>query len=664
MSYLHLKTQILKIKESKESFVRKTIKLLIVSTLLLFNLGVHAKSTQSHSAKDFFSLPDYTAFTLSPSGKYLAALMPIHDRMNLVVMETENRSNYHVLTAFKKASVGGFFWASDERIVFNVDETNGQEALSLYSVNNGKKPKITKLVAATFDRRSAIMASVVNTLPDDPDHIIVSYNKRYVKQPDLYKLRVDQKWNERRKRNSSMKLIAKNPGDVQAWIVDNDGDVRGAYSIVGLKGKLLYKEKNEEEFKVLREFNPLDESIQPMRFDYDNKTMYVSSNIGRDRQAIYKFDPIKNELGDMIYGHDKVDVSGLIMSRKQQKLLGVSYFDDYPERVYFDDKEKSFNQALTNAFKGKKFATTSMNDNEDMRIINVYSDTDPGTYYLWSDAKRNLTPLAKSNSKIKSSTLSPMKPFEFTSRDGLTLRGYITIPKDSDGKKLPLIINPHGGPFGVRDTWGYNPDTQFLASRGYAVVQVNFRGSGGYGRQFEQAGYGGKWGAEMQHDITDTVKHFIAQGIADPKRVCIYGGSYGGYATMAGLTFTPELYKCGVNVVGVTDVGLLFTSMPTTWEPQKEVMKQQIGDPEDKELMKRMSPIDHVQNIQAPVFIIHGRRDIRVVMEHADMLRERMEALEKPYEWLVKDKEGHGFRKVENRIEMYEKLEKFLSRNL
>jgi len=616
------------------------------------------------SAKDFFSLPDYTAINLSPSGKYMATLMPINDRLNLVVLETNNRENLVVLTAFKKYNVGSYFWSSDDRIVFTVDQTDGQEALSLYSVTRTKKPKITELVKASFANRGAIMATVIHTLPDDPDHIIVQYNKRYVKKPDLYKMRVDKKWNKSRKKNSSMKLIAKNPGDVQNWIVDHDGDVRGAVSIKGLTGKFLYKEKNDKEFKVVSEFNILDERVTPLMFDFDNEMMFVSSNKGRDKAAIYKFNPKTNTMGEMIFGHDNVDVTGLITSRKQQKLLGVSYTNDYPEQVYFDEKEKAFNAALKNTFKGKIVGTSSMSDDENLRVLTVYSDTDPGTYYLWNESKKKITPLGKRVSKVDSKVLSPMKPFEIKSRDGLTLRGYITIPKSTDGKNIPLIINPHGGPFGVRDRWGYNPDTQFLASRGYAVVQVNFRGSGGYGRNFEQAGYGGKWGHEMQNDITDTVKHFVETGVADASRVCIYGGSYGGYATMAGLTFTPELYKCGINVVGVTDVGLLFTSMPATWEPMKDVLKIQIGDPEDEELMKSMSPIDHVKNIKAPLFIIHGRRDVRVVMEHADLLKERLEALEKPYEWLVKDNEGHGFRKVENRIEMYEKVEKFLETNL
>jgi dipeptidyl aminopeptidase/acylaminoacyl peptidase len=644
--------------------MKKINNILLLFIMLFLSFNSLAANKELPTAADFFSLPDYTAITLSPSGKYMATLMPIYNRLNLVVMETANRQNITVLTGYKKYNVGSYFWGSDDRIVFTVDQTDGQEALSLFSVTRSKKPVINELIGASFSRKSAVMASVIHTLPEEPNYVIVQYNKRYVKNPDLYKLKLDSKWSNKRKRNGSMKLIAKNPGDVQNWIVDHDGDVRGAISIKGVKGKFLYKEKNEKDFKIIREFNVLDESLTPLMFDYDNEMMFVSSNIGRDKAAIYKYNPKTNEMGDMIFGHDNVDVSNLFTSRKQKKVLGVGYFDDYPEKVFFDTKEAKFDKVLKNTFKGKMVNTSSLSDDENLRIITVYSDTDPGSYYLWDETKKSIVPLGNRISAFDTKILSPMKPFEIKSRDGLTLRGYITVPKGSEGKNLPLIINPHGGPFGVRDQWGYNPDTQFLASRGYAVVQVNFRGSGGYGRKFEQAGYGGKWGHEMQNDITDTVSHFTKSGVADASRVCIYGGSYGGYATMAGLTFTPDLYKCGVNVVGVTDVGLLFTSMPTTWEPMKDLLKIQIGDPEDEALMKSMSPIDHVEKIKAPVFIIHGRRDVRVVMEHADLLKERLEALEKPYEWLVKNNEGHGFRKVENRIEMYEKLEKFFAKNL
>jgi len=639
---------------------------LVILICTIINLPVFAAASDI-PVEAFFNNPDYVGLQLSPNGKYLSVISSINKRRNIVLMETDNLSKARPLTGFSNHNVGGYFWANDDTIVFTMDQSDGREALSLYKVDIGGKSKITQLVGASFGSSGVRMASVVNTLFDDPDHIIVSYNGRKVKYPDLYKLPINSRWIEQRKKNPKMKLLAKNPGDVRSWLVDNDGNIRGANSLNGLKGTFYYKDIGEKEFRVVKEYNVLDENYGSIGFDIDNKTLYVASNIGRDKSGIYTLDTKTFELGEMIFGHDKVDVGGLIYSRKQNKLLGVNYFDDYPRVKYFDKKEESLKKSLLDAFPGKQVNYVSRSKDEMLNIVHVGNDQDPGNYYLFDRNTKKLNWLLPVVKAINPELMSPMKPIQFTSRDGLEINGYITIPKDSDGKMLPLIINPHGGPFGVRDYWGYNPEHQFFASRGYATVQVNYRGSGGYGREFEQAGYGGKWGAEMQHDLTDAVKYFIKEGIADPDKVCIYGASYGGYATMAGLTFTPDLYKCGINYVGVTDVGLLFESMPKRWEPAKEVMKVQIGDPEDKELMHRMSPLSHVDKIKAPLMIVHGAKDPRVVKQHATDLREALEERGitlSDDEWIMKPKEGHGFGKEENRIELYTKMEKFLAKHL
>jgi dipeptidyl aminopeptidase/acylaminoacyl peptidase len=645
-----------------------------IAFIFIFATQVASGKASDIPVKDFFRNAEFSNLQLSPDGKHIALISPIANRRNIAIMETDGFKNIRALTRFTKDNVGSFFWANNNEIIFGMDESSGMEAVSIFKIDATEKdPKVVKLVGANAGTSGIRSASVVHTLPDDPKHIIVQFNGRKVAAPDLYKLPLDSKWSDKRGsrkgkgKNRKMEIIAKNPGDVQGWILDHDGDVRGAYSIKGLKGKFLYKSKTDKEFKVLREFNVEDEGMSPLGFDFDNKTMFVSSNIGRDRAAIYRYNPETDKMGEMVYGHDVVDMGGLMMSRKQQKLLGVTYNYEYPETVYFDKATETTMKGLESAFPGKRVAVTSQSEDEMLNIVAVSNDNDPGQYFLFDRKDNKLVPIVSVMDWLKPADLSPMKPFTFTSRDGLTLRGFITIPKDSDGKNLPLIINPHGGPYGVRDSWGYNPEHQFFASRGYATVQVNFRGSGGYGRNFQQAGYGGKWGAEMQHDLTDTVKHFIKEGIADANKVCIYGGSYGGYATMAGLTFTPDLYKCGINVVGVTDVGLLFSSMPKHWEPQKELMKGRIGDPDDKELMNRMSPLAHVDKIKAPVMIVQGARDIRVVKQHATDLRDALEERGIKLtddEWIMKKDEGHGFRKEENRIELYTKMEKFLAKHL
>ncbi|MBH0055609.1 S9 family peptidase [Pseudoalteromonas sp. SWXJZ94C] len=641
-------------------------KLIVISFLCIISFETSAQKAQA-TIEDFFKNPKFSNLQLSPNGKYLAVLSPINERKNIVILETDGLKNAKPITKFDDQDINSFSWANDDEIVFTLD-SDGNEAFSLYKINvNAKRARVIELVGSKVGSSGIRSASIVHMLPNDPEHIIIQYNGRNIKAPDLYKLPLNSKWDRKRERNFKMDILAKNPGDFQGWLLDHDGEVRIAVSINALKGKLHYKNKGEKEFRVLREYDLDEESISPLAFDFDNKTLFVASNIDRDTLAIYHFYPDKNELGELIFGMPEVDVSNLMLSTKRKKLIGVSYLDEYREVVYFDKETAEMMASLESAFKNKVISVVSRSEDEVLNIVYVGSDTDPGHYYLFDKVKNTLKSLVSPMDWLDKSQLSPMKPIRFTSRDGLTLRGYLTIPKGSKGKKLPLIVNPHGGPYGIRDTWGYNPETQFFASRGYATVQVNFRGSGGYGRKFQQAGYGGKWGAEMQNDLTDTVKYLVSEGIADPKKVCIYGSSYGGYATMAGLTFTPELYKCGINYVGITDVSLLFDSLPKHWEPQRETLKKQIGDPNDKALMKKMSPLYHVDKIVAPLMIVQGAKDPRVVKKHAINLRDALEERGitlSDDEWIMKENEGHGFQKEENKIELYTKIERFLAKHL
>jgi len=259
--------------------------------------------------------------------------------------------------------------------------------------------------------------------------------------------------------------------------------------------------------------------------------------------------------------------------------------------------------------------------------------------------------------------MAEMRHIKFSARDGLEINGYLTLPAGAEAQNLPLILNPHGGPW-ARDFYGYNSEIQFLANRGYAVLQVNFRGSTGYGTEFLDAG-NRQWGLAMQNDLTDGVAWAVNEGIADPERICIYGGSYGGYATMAGLTYTPELYKCGINYVGVTSISLLFKTMPDAWEAGRPQMEWRIGDPkQDKDFLEDRSPLNHIERIQAPLMMAYGKRDARVDLSHALRAEKELKRHEKTYQLMIKIDEGHGFRKYENRMDYYQMMEEFLEKNL
>jgi dipeptidyl aminopeptidase/acylaminoacyl peptidase len=312
---------------------------------------------------------------------------------------------------------------------------------------------------------------------------------------------------------------------------------------------------------------------------------------------------------------------------------------------------------------GKEINVSDMTLAEDVFIIRTYSDRSLGAYYVYVPASKTLTKLADVSPWLNENDLAVMKPVTYTSRDGMTIHGYLTLPKDHPAKNIPIIVNPHGGPW-VRDSWTFNPEVQFLANRGYGVLQVNYRGSTGYGRRFMEAGFK-QWGRAMQNDLSDGVLWLIEHGIADPKRVAIYGGSYGGYATLAGMTFTPELYACGIDYVGVSNLFTFMKTIPPYWKPFLEMTYEMVGHPEnDHELLKAASPVFHVDKIRAPLFIAQGANDPRVNKDESDQMVEALKkrGIDVPY--MVKDNEGHGFLNEENKFEFYEAMEKFLAKHI
>jgi dipeptidyl aminopeptidase/acylaminoacyl peptidase len=573
----------------------------------------------------FFKNPRFGGVQLSPDGRYAIAVAGSskNPRRNLILVDLADPKKSRFITNLLETDIQDFFWKSNDRIVFSLD-SDGAETFGLYSVDIGEKPLIRVLIDAK-KLEAGRSAQTINTLEDDPDEILIQYNMRDFRYPDVYRLNVV---------NGKLTMAARNEGDIIGWLPDHSGVIRGAVKQKGRESDVLYRPTADAPWQVLTKTTFPEAGWSPVGMDYDNRTMYISTNVGHDKAAIYK----------------------------EKKLIGYTYQDDKQHRVYTDAAWATLMKGLEDQFPGQEVLISSMTKDEMLMTIAVFSDTDPGSTYLYDRAKNSLKFLVRGRPDIDPKKMSPMKPFEFTTRDGLTVHGYITIPKDAKGP-VPLIVNPHGGPW-ARDSWGFNPEHQFFAGRGYATMQVNFRGSTGYGKSFLEASYK-KWGREMQNDITDAVKWAIAQGHADASKVCIYGGSYGGYATMAGLTFTPELYKCGVNYVGVTDIPLLFTSMPKHWEPRKDVMKLQIGDPEtEKQLLHDASPINFVKNIQAPVFIVQGGKDPRVVRKHAEWLRSEMKDKGKAYEWLMRENEGHGFVKEENRLELYTRMGDFFAKHL
>lgn len=619
-------------------------------------------SRGNHDVEHFFKNPKYTNVSVSPSGKYLAALAPLpgqeNDRQNIVVLKADNLQDGEFITAVERGDVLGYTWANDDRLLFTVD-ADGTESYGLYGVDR-TGGGVDELVIPQVGAGGLRSAQIMDVLEAEEDNILITYNKRLAWAPDVFKMNVN---------TGDTLPVARNSGNVSTWIADHDGNVRAAVAVDGIERKLRYRE-TDGEWQTLETYTfPFKETISPVAFAYDNERLIVHSTVGDDTASLRYYDPKEKKLGEVIYNRDDVDVGGPIMSDAQEKVIGATYTADKPHIVYFDEREQQLYSAFERQFPDRFVSMSSWSDDEKSRIYLVSSDTDPGTYFQYVEPEEGRPVFKKLLDRmpwVEPGDMAKLRPVSFEARDGLTIHGYLTLPDPEEHGEAPypLIVNPHGGPYNVRDQWSFNPEHQFFADRGYAVLQVNFRGSGGYGAEFVRAGYG-EWGQSMQNDVTDGVKWAIDQGYTTQGRICIYGASYGGYATMAGLTFTPELYECGINYVGVTSIPLLFETLPDAWELQRPLMERQIGDPdEDRDRLEATSPLNFVEKIEDPVFIVHGEKDVRVDIAHAERLRDRMDELDKPYEWLVKSNEGHGFQKQENVLELYSRIDEFLASHL
>jgi dipeptidyl aminopeptidase/acylaminoacyl peptidase len=628
----------------------KKIILILIFLILLFSVpDAIAQSNENEipliPMKNFFRNPEKIGFSLSPNGEYWAFVQPWQNRLNIHVQKIGEDKITRVTEAMER-DIAGYLWASNDRIVYAQDQA-GDENFKLYAVNiDGSNRK----ALTPFEE---VKVGLIDDLKNNPDEMLIGMNKRDKRFFDVYRININ---------NGEMEMIAENPGNIVSWLTDHEGKLRVATTSDGVNTSILYREKESDPFKAVITTS-FKETIAPLFFTYDNKYLYVSSNIDRDKRAIFKYDIANTKFLEEIYEHPEVDVSILLRSDKKKKIIGVAYQTDKRHYYFFDPEREDLQKDLEKRLPGYEVVVTDMSRDETKIVVVTYSDKNMGAYYFYNLITGDFKKLVEISPWLEEKYMADMQPIKYTSRDGLTIYGYLTIPNGLAPKNLPVVINPHGGPW-YRDYWGYNPEVQFLANRGYAVLQMNFRGSTGYGRKFWELGFK-EWGKKMQDDITDGVSWLINQGIADPKRIGIYGGSYGGYATLAGLTFTSDLYACGVDYVGVSNIFSWFSAIPPYWEPLREMFYEMVGDPEkDKELLESASPLFYVDKIKAPVFIAQGANDPRVPKAESDQMVEALKArgIEVPY--MVKDNEGHGFANEENRFDFYRAMEEFLGKYL
>jgi dipeptidyl aminopeptidase/acylaminoacyl peptidase len=612
----------------------------------------------------FFGDPEIARGLISPDGKYISFLKTYKGNLNIWVKGVDEPFEAaRPMSADTARPVIRYFWSQDGKYILYIQDKGGNENFHAYAIDPTEKLSEGQDVPKARDLTPIEGVTVVfYAFPEKtPDILYIGLNDRDERYHDVYRLKIS---------TGERELVWENTQGMSGFEFDRDGNLRLATKETPDGGTEFFRVDGKDLVSIYTTTN--DESANIIRFQEDGKRAYMVTNKGKenDLSRLVLFDP---QTGATEYVESdplkQVDFGDAMFSNVTKKLIATTYEGDRT-RIYWKDKkwENAYNKLKKDLKKeigdGDLILASSTKDDR-LHIVVVTSDINPGVAYLYNMETGETKFLYKPRPNLPSEYLAKMEPFQFKSRDGLTIHGYLTVPKGIKPKNLPVVINPHGGPW-ARDSWGYNPEAQFLANRGYAVAQVNFRASTGYGKAFFNAGKK-KWGDEMQNDLTDAVKYLVDKGIADPKKVAIYGGSYGGYATLAGLAFTPDLYSCGVDYVGVCNLLTLLKSIPPYWETARKFFNDQVGDPDnaaDVERLKRQSPLFSADKIKAPLLVFQGANDPRCKIPESKQIVIAMRDLGRHVEYYIAKDEGHGFLGADARSAMRVAQEKFFAKQL
>lgn len=631
-----------------------------------------AKAARALPSEVFFSSPDVRQPRVSPDGTKIAFLFPHEGKMVLGLFDRKTGEASMILEG-REESLFSFFWKGDDRIVFSADY-QGNESFFVGSTDLKGRRVVRILETQRYDTLMGSAGGVVSSLRHDKNRIIVSGVFRAAGTMDRSSLPDGTVIARINVRNRGIAPIYTYDNRLQYSdaITDQQGHVRFRVTHENVDGVMVnnieHRPDDNSAWEDVTHFpmNPYAETWEPLYFNRDGRFLYILSREENDRGALHALDTDTMEVGPPLFVPPEGEIVSVVTSMDGYSLRGVVYESDKRYYHWFEEgKDRGKLQAsIEAAFPGMEVTFTSFSDDENVALIHVGSDREVGVYFVLDRKAGSLTQFKRVR-EVPASLMRPMEPIQYTARDGLEIHGYITRPWSAEsGRPVPMIVNPHGGPFGVRDSWGFNSEVQFLASRGYAVLQINYRGSGGYGRDFLEKG-ARQWGRDMQDDLTDGVKWAIAEGIADPDRIAIYGASYGGYATLAGLIFTPELYACGINYVGATDLELGFKAKgQDAFMTADSYDSRAIWVGETQEYRDATSPVNFVDRIQVPSFHAYGQKDPRVVIDHWERLEPELKKHGKIYESMVEKEQGHGFRDEQSSLGFYDRIEPFLEKYL
>lgn len=594
-----------------------------------------------------FGNPQRTQPKISPDGERLAYLAPVNGVLNVWV-GTAGGDDFRPVTKDTIRGIRAYLWAEDDRHILYLQDRGGDEDWRLYSVDPGSG-EIRDLTP--FEK---VQVRIVDRNKNFPDELLISMNKEDSRVHDVYRLHLS---------SGDLELVAKNPGNVASWVTDADFKVRGAIAATPEGGfDLLVRASEEDEWEKLLSWDPEDALTSgPLNFLRDGNRMHLIDSRGANAARLISLD-LATGHASVLAEDPEYDVGGVLVHPDTHEVQAVSFTRARREWVVLDEEIRE-DFATIEALHPGDLAVTNRDRADQKWLVGFTADDGPVSYYAYDRKKREGIHLFDDRPELKGYELAPMEPISFTARDGLTIHGYLTLSPGARRKGLPMVLNVHGGPW-ARDTWGYDPNAQWLANRGYACLQVNFRGSTGYGKEFLNAG-NREWGRKMHHDLVDAVGWAVEDGVADPERIAIFGGSYGGYAALVGATFTPALFRCAVDVVGPSSLITLIKTVPPYWSTLLATFHERVGNPDtEEEFLKSRSPLFFVDRIKIPLLIAQGANDPRVKRSESEQIVAALREKGIDHEYLLFEDEGHGFARPENRLKFYAAAERFLAKHL
>jgi dipeptidyl aminopeptidase/acylaminoacyl peptidase len=627
------------------SFLSRCARAAGALALLLSATPLPAQLPPLISRDILFGNPERASPKLSPDGQRLAWVAPDKRNVLQVWVKTVGKDDDKMVTADKKRGIRQYFWAEDNKTLLYQQDNDGDENFHVYGVD------LASGNVRDYTPFQGVRAEVADVNPDFPDEILVEANIRNRQLMDVHRLSL---------KTGALTLDTENPGDVAGWGTDAKFQVRAAQAQTPDGGtEIRVRDDVKAPWKSLLKVGP-DEILEFEDFSKDGGSAYLKTSIGSDTARLVERN-LATGAEKVLAVSPEVDAGGVVIHPKTHVVQAVSFAPGRATWKVLDPSVQADFDAITKLHSGD-FLIVNRTSKDDAWLVGFTSDRGPVTWYKWDRTAKKGTLLFTAQPKLEGLALAEMKPVAIKSRDGLTLNSYLTLPVGVAPKNLPMVLFVHGGPWG-RDSWGYSSYAQWFANRGYAVLQTNFRASTGYGKKFLNAG-NKQWGLKMHDDLIDAVDWAIKQGIADPKKVAIMGGSYGGYSALAGVTFTPEKFACSVDIVGPSNLKTLIASIPPYWKPLRATFDVRMGnvdDPKDAELVKNASPLFKADKIVRPLLIGQGANDPRVNVKESEQIVDAIEKNKGSVTYVVYSDEGHGFARPENRIDFNARSEKFLA---